>query len=106
MGNQCGFRKGVATEYATFKLTNEILNDLNKKTMAGSIFCNLEKAFDSVNCDLLLSKLPYYRISGKTKLLLKSYLQNKYQRVQTINSYLNSNSLTHSLTHSLWLLKP
>ena len=40
--------------------------------MAGSIFCNLEKAFNSVNHDLLLSKLPYYWMSGKTKLLLES----------------------------------
>ena len=30
--------------------------------MAGSIFCNLEKAFNSVNHDLLLSKLPYLLI--------------------------------------------
>jgi hypothetical protein len=70
VGNQLGFRKGIATEDAIFKLTNEILNALNNKTMAGTIFCELEKAFDSVNLDLLLSHLPYYGISGKTKLLL------------------------------------
>jgi hypothetical protein len=45
--------------------------------MAGSIFCDLEKAFDSVNHDILLSKLPHYGINGKAKLLLKSYLQNR-----------------------------
>jgi len=61
--------------------------------MAGSIFCDLEKAFISVKHDLLLPKLPYYGISGKTKLLLESYLQNRYQRVQIINLYLNSSSL-------------
>ena len=62
VGNQIGFRKGVATEDAIFKLTNVILNALHNKAMAGSIFCDLEKAFDSVNHDLLLSKLPYYGI--------------------------------------------
>jgi len=36
--NQSGFRKGIATTDAIFKLTNEILNALNNKTMAGSIF--------------------------------------------------------------------
>jgi hypothetical protein len=66
------FIKGIATEDAIFKLTNEILNALNSKTMVGIIFCDLEKALDSVNHDLLLSKLPYYRISGKAKLLLES----------------------------------
>ena len=36
--------------------------------MTGSIFCDLEKAFNSVNHDLLLYKLPYGAISGKAKL--------------------------------------
>jgi Notch-like protein len=89
LGNRFGFRKGIATEDAIFKLTNEILNTLNNRTMAHSIFCDLEKAVDSVNYDILLSKLPYYGISGKVKLLLDSYLQNRYQRVQITNSYLN-----------------
>jgi hypothetical protein len=35
-------------------------------------------------------KLPYYGISGKAKLLLGSYLQNRYQRIQITNSYLNT----------------
>ena len=32
--------------------------------MAGGIFCDLEKAFNAVNHDLLLSTLPYYGTSG------------------------------------------
>jgi hypothetical protein len=62
--------------------------------MAGSIFCDLEKAFDSVNHDALLSKLPYYEERGKAKLLLKSYLQNRHQKVQIISSYLNSDTIS------------
>jgi hypothetical protein len=62
----------------------KILNVLNNKTVAGSIFCGLEKALDSVNHDLLLSKLPSYGISGKAKLLIESYLHNRYQRFQIL----------------------
>ena len=94
VGNQFGFRKGIATEDAIFKLTNAILNALNHKKMAGSIFFDLEKTFDSVNLDILLSKLPYYEISGKAKLLLESYLQNRYQRVLITNFCLNSNTVS------------
>jgi hypothetical protein len=64
VGNQFGFRKGIATEDVIFKLINETLNALNNKKMAGSIFCDLEKVFYSVNHDILLSKLPYYGING------------------------------------------
>jgi len=92
--NQSGFRKGTATEDATFKSTNEILQALNNKTLAGSIFCDLEKAFDSVNHDILLSKLSYYGISDKAKSLLKSYLQNRYQKVLITNSLFNPNRVS------------
>jgi retron-type reverse transcriptase len=82
--NQFGFRKGLATEDAIFKLTNKILNSLNNKIMIGSVFCDLDKAFDTVNHELLLSKLDYYGISGKAKSLLELYLQN---RCHIFNSY-------------------
>jgi hypothetical protein len=55
VGNQFGFRKRVATEDAIFKLRDENLNALNNKIMIDSIFFDLEKAFSSVNHDILLS---------------------------------------------------
>jgi hypothetical protein len=59
--------------------------------VSGGIFCNLEKAFDSVNHYLFLSKLPYFWISGKAELLLESYLNNRYQIIKTENSHNNYN---------------
>jgi len=46
---QFGFRKRYSTEDAIFKLTHEILNDLNSQTLDGNMFFDLAKAFDSVN---------------------------------------------------------
>jgi len=103
VGNQFGFKKGIATEDTIFKLTSGILNTLNNKATAGSIFCDLEKDFDSVNHDILLSKLPYYGISGKAKLLLESYFWNRYQRVQITNSYLNSNTVSKWTIIKYWV---
>jgi hypothetical protein len=88
---QYGFRKGYSTDEAIFKLTYEVLNALNDKSMVGSIFFDLEKAFDSVNHSLLIKKLPYYGIAGKAQLLIDSYLSNRYQRVLLKDSRSNSN---------------
>jgi hypothetical protein len=63
---QYGFRKGLNTDNAIYKLTTEILYGMNNKKLIGSIFCDLEKAFDCVDHKILLSKLKFYGIKGKT----------------------------------------
>jgi hypothetical protein len=49
---QHGFRKNSSTELAIFKLTNQILTYINDKNVSGGIFCDLKKAFDTVNHDI------------------------------------------------------
>jgi hypothetical protein len=50
LGNhQFGFRINQGTENAIFKIISGILNSLNQKMLVGGIFCDLEKAFDSVS---------------------------------------------------------
>jgi hypothetical protein len=68
-------------ELAIFKLTNQILSQMNKSSSVCGIFCDLTKAFDTVNHDILIAKLEYYGTVGRTCELLKSYLSNRYQRV-------------------------
>jgi hypothetical protein len=71
---QFGFRHKLTTDNAIFALTNKILNALNNKLIVGGIFCDIEKAFDGVNFDILLPKLQYYGIQGVDKDLYRSYL--------------------------------
>ena len=61
----------------------------------GGIFCDLHQAFDCVSCDILLSKMQFYGISGKANNLIISYLQDKYQRV-----------LVNLITRSLGIFTP
>jgi hypothetical protein len=76
-------------------LFNEILEALNKQKIVGGIFCDLKKAFDIVNLDILLSKLQFHGIGGKFRDLITSYLLDIYQRVligSTDSSYAVSSS--------------
>jgi hypothetical protein len=60
---QFGFRKGVHIEDAIFSLLNYIITLLDQRKYVGGIFCDLTKAFDCVNHNILLNKLYYYGIS-------------------------------------------
>jgi hypothetical protein len=79
--NQFGFQKNVTTDDAVFSLLDEVLTAFNIQSKAMGIFCDIEKAFDCVNHDILLHKLEIYGISGITKNLFTQYIKGRYQRV-------------------------
>jgi hypothetical protein len=79
---QFGFRKGVNTESAIFTLTDNTLTPLNQHHQIGGAFCDLPKAFDHVNHEILLNKLHYYGIRGICHHWFKTYLTKRKQRVE------------------------
>ena len=95
---QHGFRMGLTTENTAYKLINEVLSALNNKQIVGGMFCDLIKAFDCVNHDILITKIENYGIIGKGKELFQSYIKGRYQPI------LIDNKTSHNTTVLNWAM--
>ena len=69
---QSGVNTKLSTDVTSYKLINYILMSLNNKLLVGGVFCDLQRAFDCVDHDLLLSKMHWYGITGKGYNLIQS----------------------------------
>ena len=78
---QFGFRKNYSTNHALLSIVEHIRTNLDNKRYSCGVFVDLEKAFDTVNHKILLSKLKHHGISGKSNDWLSSYLGNRTQKV-------------------------
>ena len=74
-------RSMLVIQDTRYKIINETLNAFNSKSIIGGIFLS-QKAFDCLNHSILLSKLQFYGVNGKTKSWFEPYLNNRHMRVQ------------------------
>lgn len=79
--SQYGFRKNKSCEDALLKIKHQILQNIENRLYTVGLFLDLRKAFDSVNHEILLSKLHSYGIRGTTLDLMRSYLTDRFQYV-------------------------
>ena len=79
---QFGFRKKYSTNHALLSIVEEIRGSLDNKSFACGVFIDLEKAFDTVNHNILLGKLEHYGIRGIANDWFRSYLTARKQRVK------------------------
>ncbi len=82
---QFGFRKEHSTSNAITVLTKDVLLGFEHKEYTLAVFCDLSKAFDTLNHDILINKLQRYGIRGVGLKLLSSYLQGRSMFVRNGN---------------------
>ena len=73
---QFGFRQKYSTSHALIHLTDKIREQLDRGNFACGIFVGLQKAFDTVDHDILIQKSNHYGIRGVDNNWFSSYLQN------------------------------
>lgn len=80
-GRQFGFREGLSTDDAIFDFLHLLYSRLNNGEVAAAVFCDVSKAFDCINHEILLWKLDRYGFRGASYDWLQSYMSRRTQRV-------------------------
>lgn len=75
--NQSGFRPGFSTSSALLNITEDWLKSIDNGEYIGLVMLDLRKAFDTVNHNLLIEKLPNYGLSAHVVNWFKSYLNDR-----------------------------
>ncbi|XP_057302725.1 uncharacterized protein LOC130636892 [Hydractinia symbiolongicarpus] len=76
---QFGFQKHHSTNHAVIELVSELSESFNKRLFTLGIFIDLSKAFDTVNHNILLSKLKSYGVQNNNLKWFTNYLTNRKQ---------------------------
>ena len=78
---QFGFRSKHSTSHALISLTEKMRDTLDKNLFACKVFIDLHKAFDTVNHNILISKLEYHGICEIPLAWFKSSSHNRFQYI-------------------------
>ena len=82
---QYGFRNRYSTSLALIELTDNLYFQLDKREVLAGIYLDLQKAFDTVNHDILLYKLSNYGVRGHVLEWFSSYLTDRQQFVSILD---------------------
>ena len=90
---QYGFRPRHSTELAAIRFVTDLIKDMDNYKIPTTVLIDLSKAFDTLNHDILLSKLGYYGVSGIELRLLSNYLFDRVQYVEYLGAISQSRSI-------------
>ena len=83
--SQYGFREKRSTSLAISKLMEQLYSNFNDSQITQGIFLDFSKAFDTIDHQILIEKLPFYNFTNSACNLLHSYLSNRKQFVKLSN---------------------
>ena len=83
---QFGFREHHCIDHVLINITESIRSTLDGRRYSCGIVIDLQKAFDTVNHEILLTKLEHYWIRGDTLKWFHSYFSDRSKFV-TINAH-------------------
>ena len=96
--HQSGFRRLQSTVTALLEATDNWVFNIDSGNVNAVVFLDLKKAFDTVDHDILSSKLNVYGIRGAENNWFKSYLNGRNEIKCFVNGCLSGNrSLTCSI---------
>ena len=78
---QFGFRQQYSTSYALINITENITKADDDGNIGCGVFVDLQRAFHTVDHQILLAKLNHYGILGVSNDWFESYLSNRNQYV-------------------------
>ena len=91
---QFGFRSGYSTTHSLIDIVETIRHSLDNKKFGCGLFIDLKKAFDTVNHDILLTKLEHYGIRDISLQWFKSYLTDRKQYVSIDGTHSSVRDIT------------
>ena len=84
--SQFGFQKGRSTTHSLIEIVENIRDCIDTSMYGCGIFIDLKKAFDTVNHDILITKLEHYGVRGRSLDWFTSYLKDRSQYTSCNNA--------------------
>ena len=84
---QSGFRSNHSTNSCLSYLSNKVLTSFDQGMLTGMILIDLQKAFDTIDHEILLQKMNYLGFSDPTIKWFESYLSNRIFKVNVGDEY-------------------
>ena len=94
---QFRFSNSHSTNHALISITEKIRESLDNNEYSCGVFLDFQKAFGTVNHNILLKKLHHYGIRGITKDWFTSYLNNRTQQTKVNDSISEKIEITYGV---------